>query len=161
VTVTFIRSVRAGREREYEEALKELHGQLHVVPGYLGVDVVHDHAAHRYTSIARFETLAQLRSWEASGQREEWQRGLGDIVIGDAEVRHAEGFEFWFMTPEQPMRAPSRHKMALTLLVVVALVSFPLSVFISTYLGSEPRLVRVLFGTAVQVACSTTCSCRA
>ena len=35
--------------------------------------------------------------------------------------------------------------------MVVALVSFPLSMFISTHLGSAPRLVRVLFGTAVQV----------
>ncbi len=149
--MTFIRGVRAGRESEYEAALKELQGRLHVVPGYLGTDVVHDASAHQYTSIVRFDSLAHLHAWEASGQHGEWQRSLGDIVTGDAEVRYAEGLDFWFLAPEHPAKVPSRHKMALILLVVVTIVSLPLSVIITTYLGQEPRIYRVLVSASVQV----------
>jgi hypothetical protein len=151
VTVTFIRGVRAGREREYEAALKELQVRLHAVPGYLGTDVVHDATLRRYTSIVRFDSLAHQRTWEASGQREAWQRELTDIVTGDAEVRHAEGLEFWFLAPEHPAKAPSRHKMAIILLVVVTIVSLPLSAVITTYLGDQPRILRVLVSASVQV----------
>ncbi len=153
--MTLVFRVHAERERDFEQSLRALQRLLHAARGYLGTEVVHDGARHEYTSILRFDSLEHLNEWEASGERERFRRELGEVVIGDAEVRYAHGLEFWFEAPERPVRAPSQHKMALILFTMVSLISFPLSIFISTYLPEVPRIVRVMFAGATQVGLLT------
>lgn len=155
VTLVVARKVLPGREAEYERLLRVLHRQIHGTQGYLGTEVVHNSAEHEYVSIVRFDSLANLRAWEASGQRERWQVGLDGIVAGDATVRHAEGLEFWFESTQPSVRAPSRHKMALVLVLVVAPLSMVLVPLITHFLGHAPRLVRVTIGAIVQVVLLT------
>ena len=155
VTLVVARRVLPGREAEYERLLRVLHQQVHGTQGYLGTEVVHNSAEHEYVSIVRFDSLANLRAWEASGQRERWQVELDGIVTGDATVRHAEGLEFWFESTEPSVRAPSRHKMALVLVVVVAALSMVLVPLIARLVGHAPRFIRVTIGAIVQVVLLT------
>lgn len=155
VTMTLVFGIRAGKDQDFERALRALQASLRGARGYLGTEVVHDGARHEYTSILRFSSLDCMNAWEASGQREAWQRELSEILTGDAQVRYAHGIEFWFETPERPVRAPSPHKMALVFFTLVALISFPLSLFLSAYLPDLPRIGRILFSAAVQVTLLT------
>ena len=155
VTLVVARRVLPGREAEYERLLRDLHQQVHGTQGYLGTEVVHNSAEHEYVSIVRFDSLANLRAWEASGQRERWQVGLDGIVAGDATVRHAEGLEFWFESAQPSVRAPSRHKMALVLVVVVAALSMVLVPLLTHFVGHAPRFIRVTIGAVVQVVLLT------
>ncbi len=153
--MTLVFRVHGEREPDFEQALRELQSSLRAARGYRGTEVVHDGSRHEYTSILRFDSLDCMNAWEGSGERAAWQRELGDVIIGEAEVRYAHGLEFWFETPERTVRAPSPHKMALILFSMVTLISLPLSIFISTYLGDLPRIVRSMFGAATQVGLLT------
>jgi antibiotic biosynthesis monooxygenase (ABM) superfamily enzyme len=155
VTLVVARRVLPGREAEYEGHLRSLQRQVHGTQGYLGTEVVHNGAEHEYVSIVRFDSLANLRAWEASGQRERWQVDLDGIVAGDATVRHAEGLEFWFESTQPSVRAPARNKMALVLVVVVAALSLVLVPLITHFLGNAPRFIRVMIGTILQVVLLT------
>jgi antibiotic biosynthesis monooxygenase (ABM) superfamily enzyme len=156
VTVAFVRRVRAGREKEYERFLNELHKRVRDVPGYLGVSVVHDEDLHQYTSIVRFDSLASLKAWEVSGMHLRWEMQLEGIVEGPAEIRRVEGLEFWFTTPHHSgPRAPSRHKMAAVLVGVVTLLALILSPLIARYLGHAPRVVRAFTSATLQVVLLT------
>jgi len=155
VTLVVARRVLPGREAEYERLLRVLHQQVHGTQGYLGTEVVHNSAEHEYVSIVRFDSLANLRAWEASGQRERWQVELDGIVTGNATVRHAEGLEFWFESTQPSVRAPSRQKMALVLVVVVAALSMVLVPLMTRLVGHEPRFIRVTIGAIVQVVLLT------
>ena len=156
VTVAFVRRVRPGHEAEYEQRLNELHERVRVVQGYLGVNVVHDEDLHQYTSIVRFDSLASLKAWEASQMHARWEASLGPLVEGPAEVRRAEGLEFWFRTTHHaaPL-APSRHKMAAVLVVVVTLLTYFLVPLIGHFLAGAPRIVRAIVGAAIQVTLLT------
>jgi antibiotic biosynthesis monooxygenase (ABM) superfamily enzyme len=156
VTVAFVRRVRAGREREYERRLNELHQRVRDVPGYLGVSVVHDEDLHEYTSIVRFDSLASLKAWEASGMHVRWELGLEGVVEGPAEIRRVEGLEFWFTTPHHSgPHAPSRHKMAVVLVAVVTVLALVLGPLLTQYLGHAPRVVRAFIGATLQVVLLT------
>lgn len=151
VTLVVARCVLPGREADYGRQLRALQQQVHGTEGYLGTEVVHNSAAHEYLSIVRFDSLANLRAWEASGQPERWQVDLRGIVASDATVRHAEGLEFWFESPQPSVRVPSRHKMAVVLVLVVVALSMVLIPLVTHFVGNAPRVIRVTIGAILQV----------
>ncbi len=155
VTLVVARRVLPGREADYERQLRVFHQRIRGTPGYLGTEVVHNSADQEYVSILRFDSLENLRAWEASGQRERWQVGLVGIVAGDATLRHAEGLEFWFESPRPTARAPSRNKMTLVLVPIVTALSWVLVPLIARFLGGAPRLIRVGIGATLQVVLLT------
>jgi antibiotic biosynthesis monooxygenase (ABM) superfamily enzyme len=156
VTVTFIRRVKPGRERDYEQALSRLHAQAHGTPGYLGANVVHEPGTREYASIVRFDSLANLQRWEAGRIRERWQdEQLAGIVEGPAEERRAEGLEFWFESPTHPARAPSPHKMALVLVVIVWCIATAFALGVGPLIAGLPIPLRILVAASVQVGLMT------
>src|SRR5579863_913707 len=156
VTVAFVRRVLAGHEAEYERLLSQLLERIRGVSGYLGVSVVHDEDRRQYTSIARFDSLASLRAWEAAGMHARWEADLTGIVEGAADVRRAEGLEFWFTSKHQAgPQAPSRHKMAAVLIAVVTPLVFALAPLLTLTLGHAPRIVRSFVGATLQVTLLT------
>lgn len=155
VTLVVTRRVLPGREADYENHLRILHEQVRGTQGYLGTEVVHNSAEHEYVSIVRFDSLASLRAWEASGQRERWQVDLVGTAASDATVRHAQGVEFWFESPHPSASAPSRNKMALVLVPVVAALSMVLVPLVTYLVGDAPRFIRVTIGAILQVVLLT------
>ncbi len=95
-------------------------------------------------------------AWEASGMHARWEVDLAGIVEGPADVRRAEGLEFWFRTTHHAgPQAPSRHKMALVLVVVVTVLALVIGPLLTRYLGQEPRLLRAFVGATTQVVLLT------
>jgi antibiotic biosynthesis monooxygenase (ABM) superfamily enzyme len=155
VTVSFVRRVRAGREREYEQRLAALQEQAHGFPGYLGTNVVHEPGGREYLSIVRFDGQASLDRWEASGLRQRWQDQLGDIVEGEAVVRQAHGLELWFPSPGRAALPPSRSRMVVVLVAVVAALTFTLAPVVARLLPRAAPAVRTLILVVAQVCLMT------
>lgn len=155
VTVTFVRRVRSGLEADYERHVAALQDQAKEVRGYLGTSVIRDEGSREYLSIVRFDSIANLMEWEASGQRARWQRGLAGIVEGAATVRRAEGLEFWFTRARSMAKAPSSEKMAVVLVLVVWPLTLAIMPFAARYLAGVPAPLRTLASVVLQVVLMT------
>src|SRR5262249_21768951 len=117
VTLVLRRHVKAGREAEYEMWLAGLQEASRGVAGYLGVSTIRPaegNVAREFVTIVRFDSYHNLRAWEESELRRQWNARLPvDAVDGDVDIRRLEGLEFWFQAPgaAAPV-SPSAHKMA-------------------------------------------------
>jgi antibiotic biosynthesis monooxygenase (ABM) superfamily enzyme len=157
-TLIFSRRIKPGRETTYREWVSNFQDASRRVNGFLGASTMGRGATgNEYISVVRFATFDNLRAWEESDLRQSWLAKLPlDTVEGDAEVRRLEGMEFWFTPPgAQPSAAPSPHKMALVLLVVVSLLVTVLTPLSRSVLGDAPQPVRSLVVVALQVALMT------
>lgn len=156
ITISIARKVVPGREQDYEDWL---HGAAAVVrefPGHMGVDVIRPTRGSReYVTIFRFDTYAHRRNWDESDVRRQWLERLDGIVEGEDEVRVGTGLEFWFSLPELPTVAPSPHKMAFVLFIVVFSLLLPLSALANALLGDWPPPLRMLITVLIQVALMT------
>jgi len=81
---------------------------------------------------------------------------LQGVVAGEAQVQKATGLEFWFNLPEVPVtKAPSPHKMALVLTVVVYILVFIINILFGSWLVELPLYARVAIVVAGQVLLMT------
>jgi antibiotic biosynthesis monooxygenase (ABM) superfamily enzyme len=158
VTLIFSRKVRRGREAEYKAWVAGVQRASRQVAGFLGASTMGPGAAgNDYVSIVRFDTLDHLRLWEESELRREWLAKLPpDTVDGEAVTRRLDGLEFWFTAPgvATPV-APSPHKMALVLLVIVFALVALLTPLVRAALGDVPQLVRSAVMVTLQVGLMT------
>lgn len=73
VTVVVARTVRAGRETEYEALLSSILKAALKYPAHLGVNVMRPRPGSReYTLVFRFDTVDNLSAWEESTARADW-----------------------------------------------------------------------------------------
>ncbi|PLX36730.1 MAG: antibiotic biosynthesis monooxygenase [Hyphomicrobiales bacterium] len=158
VTVSIARRVQAGHEAEYEAWVSGISQTAAQFPGHLSVAVLRPSAATRgdYVIIYRFDSYEHCRVWEESRERAEWVERLADIVEGDSSVKRVTGLEFWFDLPEVPAAAaPSQHKMALVLVVVVYLILVGLNWALAPLISDLPSLVRTFIIVVLQVGLLT------
>ena len=78
VTVVVTRRVKRGREAAYEAWLERLVREASTMPGYLGTSIQRPApgAPPEYTSVSRFDSVANLRAFEASELR---RRALAEV----------------------------------------------------------------------------------
>lgn len=121
VTVLVTRTVREGREADYEAWVEGVAAVARRFPGHRGLNLVRPRDASRsYTLVFRFDTAAQLDAWESSPERRTWVERVADLC-DDTRVQHLTGMEGWFEAPAPGLAAPPRWKM-----VVVSFgVAFP------------------------------------
>jgi len=123
VTAIVTRRVKRGRGQEYEAWLKGILSAARTFPGFLGVNVIRPSGSADcdYVTLLRFESQAQLETWENSSERHAWYEKMRDCVVaGDARIEHMTGLEFWFTAPRgAPHRQPARYKMVVVLVVVL------------------------------------------
>ncbi|MCB2101933.1 MAG: antibiotic biosynthesis monooxygenase [Rhodobacterales bacterium] len=158
VTVSIARKVRPGREADYEAWVKGITATASVFPGHLGVNVLRPSAAtgHEYVIIYRFDSYAHCRAWDTSPERAHWVDRLGDMVEGEARTKRVTGLEFWFDLPEMPAAAaPSPHRMALTLMVVVFVLVVGLNLVLGGWMADLPMVARVAVTVVLQVLLMT------
>lgn len=157
-TLIFVRKVKPGREAAYKAWVAGFQEASRQVKGFLGASTMaRGQEGPEYISIVRFDTFVSLNEWEASDLRTDWLRRLpADTVEGDAEVRRLEGVEFWFTPPGvAPAAAPSTHKMALVLVVVVFGLVSVMTPVARVVLGDAPMIVRTLTMVVGQVILMT------
>ena len=158
VTIVFRRTVRPGGEQAYRAWVEGIQVASRGVPGFLGASTVGQGARGReYLSVVRFDSFENLRAWEDSELRREWLARLPPgVVEGEAEIRRLEGLESWFTGPgvATPV-APSPHRMALVLVVVVLALVSALTPLVRLVLGDAPPLARTAVTVIVQVVLMT------
>jgi antibiotic biosynthesis monooxygenase (ABM) superfamily enzyme len=135
VTVLVTRTVREGRERDYEAWAEGVAAVAREFPGHLGLHLVRPRdGSRRYTIVFRFDSAAHLDAWESSPERREWVNRAADFTL-DSRVERLTGMEGWFAAPGPGLAPPPRWKMA----IVSFAVAFPTMQSLQWLLG--PSLV--------------------
>lgn len=155
VTVVASRTVRPGREHDFEqwaEAVLEVASEF---PGYLGSSLLRPgQGGHEHHVVYRFEDTDALETWERSEERRRWLERADDLVE-DVRVHKTSGLETWFSLPERPAPAPPKWKMALVVLVAIFPISLTFQLLVGVHLVGLPLPLRVLATSLVLVPTMT------
>lgn len=154
VTVVVRRRVRDGHEADYEAWLRRLTEAAHDFPGYLGTQVQPPGPTgpREYTSVFRFDTLANLKAFEAWDQRQAFLAEVTPFVEADAVWERMTGLEFWFAPPPGTVvPQPSPFRMALLLIAVVYLLVLSIGWCVSYVLAAWPYPLRLLVTITIEV----------
>lgn len=158
VTVSISRRVKPGAEAQYETWLHGIIEAASDFPGHMGVNILRPSGKTdgRYVLIYRFDSWAHCEAWERSDTRKHWTDQLAAIVEGQAETRRVTGLEAWFDLPEVPAakHAP-QWKMAITLVVVVFFIVYPLQLAVLPLTTAWPHWLRTLLIAVIQVLLMT------
>lgn len=158
VTTSVARKILPGQEQAYEEWIKGVSNAASQYPGHQGINVLRPSKATQgeYVLIYRFDSYEHGRAWEESEERHDWVNKLDGISAGDATFKKVTGLEFWFDLPLVPVAMkPSPHKMALTLIVVVFSLVYPMQLTLGAWLSDVPLWAKVLIIVVLQVVLMT------
>ncbi len=159
VTTVVTRTVKRDRRGDYEAWLHRLLAEAERVDGYAGAEVhppAPDADPAVYTSVFRFDTLAQLRAFEASELRRRAMDEVSDLVETDAVWRTHTGLELWFDPPPGTVVAqPVRWRMALLLGLVVYVLVLVFGAVASATIGGLPFALRLALVIAVEITLMT------
>ena len=158
VTVSVSRRIIPGQEVNYESWLRQISAVSAKFPGHMGVNFIRPDGIQQkdYVTIFRFDNYRNLANWENSPQRHEMMEQLHGMVAGEAQINKATGLEFWFNLPEVPVtKAPSPHKMAIVLIVVVYLLVLIINLVFGSWLAVFPLYARIAIVVIGQVLLMT------
>jgi uncharacterized protein len=158
VTVVVTRRVKEGRQRQYEAWLDLLIKEASHLPGYLGTQVIRPATAagREYTSVFRFDSVANLRAFEASELRRRALAEVGELVEADAVWRQLTGLELWFTPPAgTAVPQPSRFRMALVMIAVVYGLVLSIGQGVALALPTTPPRLRLLLTIVLEVMLMT------
>jgi antibiotic biosynthesis monooxygenase (ABM) superfamily enzyme len=131
VSVAVARTVKPGREGEYEAWLSRAIAAARAFPGHRGADVLRpEPGSRRYVLLFRYATLDQLMAWEASDERRRLVAEADSFTEGAADAQRIPGLVAWFTLPGGAL-PPPRWKMA----IVTWAVAFPLIQALNAALG--------------------------
>ena len=157
-TTVVRRTIKPGRERDFENWLSGIMNDAMKFDGHLGVGIIRPSNKTRleYMIIFRFDTYDHLIAWETSEIRRMWVQRVQPMITGETSVQRMTGLEYWFTVPDHPGSAPPpRYKMAF----VTWLALFPLVLVIPPlilrYLGTIPSWGQVMIVAAVMVLLMT------
>ncbi len=154
VTVVVTRRVRVGAGVAYEAWLARLIDGAKEMPGYLDARVERPGADEPlvYTSLFRFDSVANLRAFEASELRRHALAEVPDLVEADAVWSRLTGLELWFTPPAGTVvPQPSRLRMALVMIGVVYGLVLSIGQLVGIALAAAPQPVRLLVTIVIEV----------
>jgi antibiotic biosynthesis monooxygenase (ABM) superfamily enzyme len=154
VTVVVRRRVLPGKAQAYEAWLAALIAEAAALPGYLGTNVYRPtgNAPTEYTSVFRFDSVANLRAFEDSEFRHRALREVATLVEADAVWQKLTGLEFWFTPPPGTVvPQPSRFRMALVMICVVYGLVLSIGTLVARVLGPAPMPLRLLVTITIEV----------
>ena len=159
VTTVVRRRVRPDRREDYEAWLRRLLAEAEHLDGFLGADV-HPPAPGspevEYTSVFRFGSLDQLRTFERSELRRRAMEEVVDLVEADAVWDTHTGLELWFDPPPGTVvPQPVRWRMALLLGVVVYVLVLVFGAAAAAVIGGWPFPLRLALVIAVEITLMT------
>lgn len=154
VSIAVVRTVRPGREADYEEWLRRAISAARQFPGHLGADVLRPAPGERqYLLLFRFATVEQLLAWEQSEARRALIEEVAPLTEGPTQLTRATGMETWFTLPGgRTLVPPPRWKMALVTWIVAFPLIQALNLTLGRWLAPLPPLARgALTGLAMVV----------
>jgi uncharacterized protein len=142
VTVCITRTVRPGREGEFERALHDFVQRSLLLPGQQGVHVMRPAPgsdSRDYGIVRKFANRDALAAFRSSREYLGWTELAVDLTEGTARVEELCGLESWFTLPGAPLRPLPKWKMA----VATFLGVFPVATILNLTLG--PKLLPLNF----------------
>jgi uncharacterized protein len=158
VTVVITRRVRTGCAAQYEAWLDRFQAAARGLPGYLGVTTQRPApgAPLEYTSIVRFDSVANLHAFERSELRRRHLTEVHDLVEADATWKALTGLEFWFTPPAGTVvPQPSRARMAVVMIVVVFALVLTIGSAVTAAFPTLPYPLRLLLTITIEVLLMT------
>ena len=137
LTVQISRTVRPGREAEFEEKVRAFVPRALEFPGHLGVQVVKPApgAGREYLVIIRFAGREMWEHFLASEAYTRFREEIGPLLEKPPEVQEMCGLESWFTPPGEALRPLPKWKMALVTLLGV----YPTSLVLGATVGPRVR----------------------
>lgn len=145
VTVIITRTVRAGSEHAFEEAVKALIRNALSAPGYLGVHVIRPIAGnHEYRAVVKFRTAEEWESFQETPNYVEFLAQIRPLLVNEPRVETEWGLESWF-TPREVATPPlPKWEMAFVTLLGVYPTSLVLGLTIGQWTAQWKFPLRVL-----------------
>jgi uncharacterized protein len=155
ITVSIVRTVRAGCEADFEKALHDFVQRSLQLPGQLGVHIMRPPPAsesREYGIIRKFANRDSLQEFRDSSLYKEWCAQVRNLTEGDARFEELNGLESWFTPPGSPLVPLPRWKMAIVTFFGVYPVATVLGQTLGPLIGPWHFLLRnLLFNACVVV----------
>lgn len=152
VTVSITRTVKPGREAEFERALHDFVQRSFDLPGQLGVHILRpapDSGSREYGIVRKFANHDALAAFRSSPRYLEWSRSALDLTEGGPRMEELCGLESWFTLPGSSLRPLPKWKMAVVTFVAV----FPVATVLGVVLAPAMQTWHFLLGNAVFNLC--------
>jgi uncharacterized protein len=122
VTVLYSRTVKPGREADFEAWAHGIVAASRQFPGHLSASVLDDPGSREYHVLFSFADQRTLQAWLESAERRRWLDRVDELLEADRGLQQLTGLETWFQLPGSKvptMKPPPRWKMWLVSLVAV------------------------------------------
>ncbi len=152
LTVSIVRTVKAGREAEFEKALHDFVQCSLQLPGQLGVHIMRPapgSESREYGIVRKFADREALQSFRSSALYLEWNTRVKALTDGDARFEELSGLESWFTLPGAALLPLPKWKMA----AVTFLGVYPVSTGLAQVIGPLTGSWHFLLGNLVLSAC--------
>lgn len=142
MTVVFDRTVKQGKEAEYELWYKDLIALSEKSPGHLSTQVFKQ--GRRYITSQQFSSSQALNSWLESDERRSQIVRLAELTEKAPEPQSLSGLEPWFELPGQVAPHAPKWKMALITFGVIYTLVTILSYTLMPFIVDWPIIIRSL-----------------
>lgn len=113
ITFVVTRYIRPGCEARFEALIHDQFRDGVKVPGNPTAEFLRppEPDSHAYTTIFRFDRVADYRQWLESPERQEWLARSAPLSDGPPQFQYRSGMEVWVTPPEeQGFRSPPTYK---------------------------------------------------
>lgn len=156
LTVVVRRTVKAGREADFESAMRSFVAFALNFEGNRGINVIRPSGgAREYIVVDRFSDRNSRDQFTASPEYGAWMDCLGNYTDGFPRIQELSGLESWFSDTEGVLRTPPKYKMALVTWIGVSAAIFLLNILVAPYIKTLAYVPGVLFFNACVVALLT------
>lgn len=158
ITVWITRTVKPGREPDYEQAMHEFAQRSLELNGQLGVHInrpVAGSGSRDYRVVRKFDSREALESFKVSALYREWNDIVRELTEGKPRFEELAGLESWFTPPGVTLRPLPKWKMASVTFVAV----YPLTSLLPPFFGRwlfpwHPLLINLVTTGAIVTALS-------
>jgi uncharacterized protein len=155
VHVAILRTVREGREAEFEAKITAFFGKTAGQPGVSGAYLIRPVAGsntREYGILRTFQSESDMQHFYDSEVYARWKDEVRPLVEGEPQKRRLHGLEAFFRGSEAP---PPEWKMALITWLGVNVAVYIVNTSLAAMFGPVPMLAGLLIGNALVVASLT------
>jgi antibiotic biosynthesis monooxygenase (ABM) superfamily enzyme len=152
ITVSITRTVKPGREAEFERALHEFVQRSLNLLGQQGVHIMRPGPgceSRDYGIVRKFANRDALSKFRTSAEYFEWNQIAMELTEGSGRTEELSGLESWFTLPDANLRPLPKWKMAVATFCGV----FPVATILSLALGPIIQPLPFLVSGALFNAC--------
>jgi antibiotic biosynthesis monooxygenase (ABM) superfamily enzyme len=156
ITIWITRTVKPGREADFERAIHEFVQRSLSMPGQFGVNIIRPvpgSGSREYRIVRKFADRAAVTTFRNSAGYAAWRLETQDLTEGEPRFEELSGLESWFTPAGAALRPFPQWKLALVTFVGVYPLTSLLPPFFTKMLPAwHPLLVNVLVTALIVIA---------